>query len=277
MPPKTKAQAQRGIKASTTIMTGIRAPAKRTVLCQMVLRTRPGRKMIAFTRSSAPPTAIPTTRNGNRRSQTIGYKTSATIASGQHSTRTMHHKRNFAMASVPQSRIRGSDLNSSNLALFRFFPGSYQLLSLPDHIRALFIWQCEHGLRSLGQPFIDQVARTAQLVLHLPWLQRVPALHGDPMRLGQVGRSANALILKQLMQALRTTVEPQHARACPVQIGHGKHFSADVAVGSPVDEVMAPVDSLHNVRERQANLANTLVVHAVSVSRRRQSENRKSS
>jgi hypothetical protein len=57
--------------------------------------------MTALTSSSTPPTAIPTKRNGNRSSHTTGYKIRASSASGQHSTRRMHHKRNFTMSLLP--------------------------------------------------------------------------------------------------------------------------------------------------------------------------------
>lgn len=56
-------------------------------------RMRTGRKIMARIRSSAPPAAIPTMRNGSNISHTIGYNTSASRASGQHSTSKMHHKR----------------------------------------------------------------------------------------------------------------------------------------------------------------------------------------
>src|SRR5476649_1325361 len=48
--------------------------------------------MTARRRSSTPPTAMPTMRKGNRRSQMKGYNTRASSASGQHSTNRMHHK-----------------------------------------------------------------------------------------------------------------------------------------------------------------------------------------
>ena len=52
---------------------------------------------MALTSSSTPPTAIPTTRNGNSSSYTSGYSTSAINASGQHRTKRMQNKRNFTM------------------------------------------------------------------------------------------------------------------------------------------------------------------------------------
>src|SRR5277367_6619989 len=51
--------------------------------------------MMAATRSSAPPTAIPTIRNGNRISQTKGYAIRARSASGQQKNRRTHHRRNL--------------------------------------------------------------------------------------------------------------------------------------------------------------------------------------
>jgi len=60
-----------------------------------------------------------------------------------------------------------------------------------------------------------------------------------------------------------------------VQVGHGEHLAADVAVADKVNEVMAPVDRLHNVRERQADGTDALVVHGESVGRIRQKRDRK--
>ena len=66
-------------------------------------KTRTGKNIIALTNASAPPTAIPTIRNGSNSSHTIGYSTRATSANGQHNTNKMHHSRNFNMiASLPQ-------------------------------------------------------------------------------------------------------------------------------------------------------------------------------
>ncbi len=48
--------------------------------------------------ASTPPTAIPTILKGRRSSQTIGYKTRARRARGQHKTNKMHQTRNFNMA-----------------------------------------------------------------------------------------------------------------------------------------------------------------------------------
>src|SRR5579883_1620920 len=64
-------------------------------------RTRAGSMMSAATNSNAPPTAMPTNRKGSNSSQTIGYRTSANKASGQHSTNRMHHNRKPSMEEPP--------------------------------------------------------------------------------------------------------------------------------------------------------------------------------
>ena len=84
---------------------------------------RPGRVTRDHTRSSAPPTAIPTSRNGNSSSHTRGNRTSATSASGQHSTSRMHHSRSFTTPGRPSvlvyrvrnNRVRTGPANSSSL------------------------------------------------------------------------------------------------------------------------------------------------------------------
>lgn len=58
---------------------------------------RAGNKINAATSSSAPWTAIPRRRNGRRSSQTIGYRTTANNASGQHRINKMHQRINLTM------------------------------------------------------------------------------------------------------------------------------------------------------------------------------------
>jgi hypothetical protein len=63
-------------------------------------RTDDGSKTTARTNPSAPSTAIPSNRNGKRKSQTIGYRTSAARASGQQSTTRMSHNKNFVISDL---------------------------------------------------------------------------------------------------------------------------------------------------------------------------------
>src|SRR5260370_3218071 len=62
---------------------------------------------MAFRSSSTPSTAIPTMRKGSRISQTSGYSTSASNASGQQNTSRTHHKRNVIM--TPDYTPAGED------------------------------------------------------------------------------------------------------------------------------------------------------------------------
>jgi hypothetical protein len=54
--------------------------------------------MSAVTNSNAPCTAIPTKRNGNRISQTNGYSTTASNASGQQRRNKIQNNKNLTMA-----------------------------------------------------------------------------------------------------------------------------------------------------------------------------------
>src|SRR5579864_9509530 len=45
------------------------------------------------TKARAPPTAIPTMRKGRSKSQTIGYRISAAMATGQHRTNRIHQSK----------------------------------------------------------------------------------------------------------------------------------------------------------------------------------------
>jgi len=86
------------------------APKPRSA--QIARTSRTGRKIIAPTSSSTPPTAIPTIRNGISKSQTIGYATSASNARGQQRIRRMHHNRNLIIALVqplpPTHTLKGT-------------------------------------------------------------------------------------------------------------------------------------------------------------------------
>ena len=61
-------------------------------------RTRPGSRITPRSRLKTPSTAIPTSRNGKRISQTSGYRTRASKASGQHRMRRTSQSRNFVKA-----------------------------------------------------------------------------------------------------------------------------------------------------------------------------------
>lgn len=68
-------------------------------------KIRAGRNNIPRSNSRTPSTAIPTIRNGSKISQTNGYSSKASKASGQHSTSKMHHSRNFTIASLGDPTI----------------------------------------------------------------------------------------------------------------------------------------------------------------------------
>ena len=56
-------------------------------------------------------------------------------------------------------------------------------------------------------------------------------------------------------------MKPEDAGACAVEVGHGEHFAADVAVADPVDEVVPPVEGFSDVGKGEAELADAFVVH----------------
>ncbi len=59
--------------------------------------SRDGSMMIDEIKASTPLTAMPRMRKGSNTSHTMGYRTSARSASGQHKTNKMHHSRNFTI------------------------------------------------------------------------------------------------------------------------------------------------------------------------------------
>jgi hypothetical protein len=62
-------------------------------------------------------------------------------------------------------------------------------------------------------------------------------------------------------------MEPEDAGSTSIEVGHGEHLAADVAVANEVNEVMAPVERLNDVREREADFADALIVHGESLGR----------
>ena len=51
-------------------------------------------------------------------------------------------------------------------------------------------------------------------------------------------------VLQQLMKTLCAAMEPQDAGSGAVEVGHGEHLAAAVAIADPVDEVVSPIDGL---------------------------------
>ena len=146
--------------------------------------------------------------------------------------------------------------------------GGEELFAFADELGAFLLREGEEGFGALGELVVDEGVGAAELVFNLAGAECVPTFHGDPMGLGQVGRGDDAFLFEQLVEALGAAMEPEDAGTGAVEIGHGEHFAADVAVAGPVDEVMAPVDGLRDVGEGHADGADALVVHGESLAPR---------
>ena len=107
----------------------------------------------------------------------------------------------------------------------------------------------------------DERVGAPQLVFDFPRAQRVPPLERDPVGLRQVGAGNDAIDFEQFVKTLGAAVKPENAGAYAFEVGHGEHLAAEVAIASPIDEVMAPVDRFFGVGQGQADLANAFVVH----------------
>ena len=59
-------------------------------------------------------------------------------------------------------------------------------------------------------------------------------------------------------------MEPQDAGAASVKIRHGEHLAADIAVARPIDQVVAPIDRLLNMRKAETELADGFVIHGIN-------------
>src|ERR1700679_881282 len=71
---------------------------------------RTGSEIRAPTNSSAPCTAMPANRKGNKTSHTIGYKRIAITASGQQRMKRIHHSKNLIMIpSAPSGEMTTLD------------------------------------------------------------------------------------------------------------------------------------------------------------------------
>src|ERR1700676_1672797 len=135
------------------------------------------------------------------------------------------------------------------------------LLSLPDHLVALLLRHGEDRFNSPGELFEDERMGAAKFILPLLRPQGVPALHGDPVSLGEIGRCTDTVDLKQFVKALCAAMEPEDAEAGAVEVGHGEHFAANVAIAGPVDKMMAPVHRLRRMRKARADRSDALVIH----------------
>jgi len=71
---------------------------RRTQMTRGPRRILTGKKSMALNNSKTPCTAIPRMRNGSVRSQTMGYSTSASSASGQQRMNRMHQRKKAAIA-----------------------------------------------------------------------------------------------------------------------------------------------------------------------------------
>src|ERR1700722_399112 len=149
---------------------------------------------------------------------------------------------------------------------FRF--GGESFLSLTDRFGAVFFSQGEDGFGFPRQPLKDERVGSFQFVFNLAGTKDAPSFQRDPVGFGEVGRCENSVALEELMKSFGAAMEPENADASAIEIGHGEHFSADVAVAGPIDEVMTPVHGFSGVGQREADFANALVVHWQSLTGR---------
>ena len=89
---------------------------------------------------------------------------------------------------------------------------------------------------------------------------------GEICALGQkLGLAAtddvDALNLEQLVKPFRSAMKPQHPGSGAIQVRHSKHLAADIPAPRPINQVMAPVQRLRHMRQRQADRADTFVIH----------------
>src|ERR1700722_19475316 len=83
---------------------------------------RTGSEISATTSSSAPCTAMPANRKGNRTTHTIGYKIIAITASGQQRRKRIHHSKNLIMISPALSGQSPPLIKDTQFAGYGFRP-----------------------------------------------------------------------------------------------------------------------------------------------------------
>ena len=159
-----------------------------------------------------------------------------------------------------ESSFRGCRFGGCGLCGCRFCGGG-KPSALAEDGGSFFLGEGEDGFCPLRQFFVDEGVGEAQFVLDLARTERAPALKGDPMGFGKVGRGDDAVALDQLMKTLGAAMEPKHAGSGSVDVGHGEHLAAEVAIAGPVDEMMAPVQRFSDMGKGEADLADALVIH----------------
>jgi hypothetical protein len=92
-----------------------------------------------------------------------------------------------------------------------------------------------------------------------------PALGGDPVDAGHVGRGLEAVELQQLVVALRAGGVADDALGVLVEVEQSEHLAAEGLVAYPEDEVLTPLFGFYDVRQREEVGASAFGVHGGSI------------
>jgi hypothetical protein len=151
---------------------------------------------------------------------------------------------------------------TSLLAEFHgFFPRARSFFAFAHSLEPFLCGQRQQSFRAVGKFLVDERVGAAEFVFDCTGPQNIPTLHGDPPGFGEIGRGDDPFRLEQLVKTLRAAMEPQDAGSGAVEVGHGEHFAAAVAIADPVDEVVSPIDGLGDMGKGETNSPDALVVH----------------
>ncbi len=125
--------------------------------------------------------------------------------------------------------------------------------------------QGEDGAGAGGEFVEDEAVGVAEVGLPLGGAEDDPALGGDPVGTGQVGRGNEAFLFEQIVVDLGAGDEGDEGTVVAVEIDEHEHLSADGFITDPEDEIVAPLPGLDGVGEGEEEGADAFDVHAGSI------------
>ena len=111
-----------------------------------------------------------------------------------------------------------------------------------------------------GEFGVDEIARVAEKGFELDGGESVPALEGDPVRAGEIGRGEDAFALDEFGEALGAGGEGEHGTR-RAEHEDREHFATDGFAGYPENEVVAPLQGFGDVGQSEEKGAGGFGIH----------------
>jgi hypothetical protein len=142
--------------------------------------------------------------------------------------------------------------------------GGEELSAFGDEALALGGGQDEGGEGAGWELGEGELVGGAELGLPLGWAEDGPVAGGDPVDAGHVGCGVEAVEFDELGETLGAGGVGEDAvgeAGAGIEVDQGEHLAADGFVADPVDEVVAPLAGLDDVRELEEKGAEAFGVH----------------